>query len=138
MTAIQRIRSGGPCVSPDMGLLARTSIISAALLALVAVGSPAGAGAATLVAEVGPGYTINLRTQAGVKVRSVRAGTTHTIVVRDRSDHHNFRLSGPGFTRQTTVPFVGTQTWTVRFVAGTWTYLCQPHSLSMKASFPSR
>jgi plastocyanin len=35
----------------------------------------------------------------------------------------------PGYKRATTVPFVGTQTWTVRLArTGTLRFLCDPHA----------
>jgi hypothetical protein len=74
-----------------------TAVLATAAAAVAAVFSalPAGASAATpkLVATVGPGYTITLRTSAGAPARSVKAGV-YAFTVRDRSDEHNFHLRG--------------------------------------------
>jgi plastocyanin len=70
-----------------------------------------------LVATVGPGNAIAVRTPAGAIVRQTPPGP-YTITVRDRSRLHNFHLIGPGVNRRTTVPFVGTQTWQVQLRAG--------------------
>lgn len=120
-----RRRIGGMCVG---------------IVALVFVASiPASAGAATLYATVGPGYTISLATPSGTPVRTIAAGRVFDVVVRDRSAHHNFRLTGPGFTRQTSVAFVGTtRPWRVTFTAGRWSYVCSPHSLTMKGTVTVR
>lgn len=87
-----------------------------------------------LNAGVGPGPTISLRNAAGTLVRRVRAGLFR-ITVRDRSRAHNFHLVGPGVNRRTTVAFRGTTTWSLRLRAGTYRFLCDPHSLRMKGSF---
>ncbi len=106
-------------------------VVAAAVLALGVAGS---AHAATLYGTVGPGATITLK-RNGVKVTQVRAGT-HTIVVRDRSTHHNFHLYGYGVNRATTNAFVGTRTWTVRVYRGkTYVYRCDPHRTFMRGSF---
>jgi plastocyanin len=104
------------------------------------VGTPAGGGGggaggtvtakSRLVLTSGPGFTITLRTASGQQVRSMKLGT-YTIVVRDRSRVHNARITAPGVRRATTLPFVGTQTWRVRFArTGTLRFLCDPHALT--------
>ena len=91
-----------------------------------------------LVATVGPGFTISLRTGAGARVRSVRAGV-YRIVVRDRSAAHNFHLVGPGVNRKTRVGFRGTVTWTVRFQRGkTYRFVCDPHAAGMRGTVRAR
>jgi plastocyanin len=80
-----------------------------------------------LVLTSGPGFTITLRTSAGADVKTLKVGT-YTVVVRDRSRIHNARLVAPGFNRETTLPFVGTQTWKVGLARpGTLRFLCDPH-----------
>ena len=86
-----------------------------------------------LIGTVGPGFSITLKTPSGGAVRTLRAGT-YTVVVRDRSDEHNFHLRGRGFNKATTVGAVATQTWRVKFSAGTYTYVCDPHAESMRGS----
>ncbi|MBD0330707.1 MAG: hypothetical protein ICV64_11475 [Thermoleophilia bacterium] len=91
-----------------------------------------------LVATVGPGATVSLRTRAGRRVRTLRAGR-YTIAVRDRSEIHNFHLRGPGVNKQTGVAFTGTATWRVRFRKGkTYRYVCDPHASSMRGTFRAR
>jgi plastocyanin len=91
---------------------------------------------AKLTATVGPAFTISLKTPAGRKVVTTKAGL-YDITVRDRSRFHNFHLTGTSVNRKTTVPFVGTTTWrNVRFQAGkTYRFVCDPHKLQMKGSF---
>jgi hypothetical protein len=119
-----------------------TAVLAMAVAAVAAVFSalPAGASAATpkLVATVGPGYTIKLRTSAGAPARGVKAGV-YTITVRDRSDEHNFHLRGAGVNKATSVGWVGTKTWRVRIVRGkTYRFVCDPHASMMRGSFRGR
>jgi plastocyanin len=89
----------------------------------------------TLIATVGPGATISLRTSRGARVTRVKAGR-YRIVVRDRSRMHNFHLSGLGVNKRTTVRFRGSTTWTVTFRKGrTYRFVCDPHAKRMKGSF---
>jgi len=99
--------------------------------------TPAQAGG-RLLATVGPGFTIGVRTTGGALVRAVGAGLW-TIIVRDRSAIHNFHLTGPGVNRRTGVGFRGTATWRVRIAEGkTYRFVCDPHSRSMRGSFRGR
>jgi hypothetical protein len=114
-------------------LVLAVSITASSLL------GPAGAGAATpkLIATVGPGQTITLRTPAGT-ARSVKAGV-YAIVVRDRAADHDFRLAGPGLNKATGVGFMGTQTWNVRLTRGkAYRFQCDPHSDEMFGSLRVR
>lgn len=89
----------------------------------------------TLIATVGPGATISLRTSRGARVRRLKAGR-YRIVVRDRSAMHNFHVVGPGVNKRTTVRFRGTATWTVTFRRGrTYRFVCDPHARRMRGSF---
>lgn len=88
----------------------------------------------TVYATVGPGASISLRTHHGARIRRLRAGR-YRIVVRDRSRRHNFRLSGPGLNRRTTVGYRGTTTWTVTLRRGTYRFVCDPHRGHMRGSF---
>lgn len=111
--------------------LALATLVGAALL--LALPATAGTTATRLTATVGPGFTITLK-KGTTRVTRLKAGT-YTIVVRDRSDDHNFRLRGPGVNKATGVAFVGTRTWTVRLRAGRYTYVCDPHATHMRATF---
>jgi plastocyanin len=91
------------------------------------------AAAKQLVASVGPGFSIALKTAAGALVKTLPAGS-YTIVVRDRSEEHNFHLSGRGLDKTTSVGSAATTTWRVRLAAGTYTFRCDPHAPVMHGS----
>lgn len=100
--------------------------------------SPPSGGAITaktkLVLTVGPSRSITLRTAAGAAVKTMKRGT-YTVTVRDRSRMHSAHLRAPGYSRATTVGFVGQQTWKVRLTrTGTLRFLCDPHASQMKGS----
>jgi hypothetical protein len=96
--------------------------------------TPSPSAAAKLVATVGPGFTISLRTAAGAPVKRLRHGR-YRIVVRDRAAVHNFHLVGPGVNRSTKVPFVGTSTWTLTLGRGTFAFRCDPHRAVLHGAF---
>jgi len=106
-----------------------------ALAAIVAALAAPSAFAATgkLVGTVGPGFTISLK-QAGKTVKTLKAGT-YTITVQDKSNIHNFHLTGPGVNKKTSVGALGTTTWKVTLKKGTYKYVCDPHASLMKGSF---
>jgi plastocyanin len=99
--------------------------------------TPAAPAARRLVATVGPGFTIALRTPGGARVRSLARGA-YSIVVRDRSRAHNFHLMGPGINRRTAVGRTGTFTWRVTLRAGRYRFVCDPHARAMRGSFRVR
>jgi hypothetical protein len=102
-------------------------ILVAAVVALAAA-LPAAAATPALKAVVGPGFTISM-------AKPKKAGT-YKLVVQDKSNIHNFRLRGPGVNVATSVPAVGTKTFTVKLAAGkTYRFLCDPHPTTMKGSF---
>ena len=108
----------------------RQLMLGAALAAMAAaLAVPGLALAATrnnkLIGTDGPGFTITMNKKA------VKAGT-YTIVIRDKSNIHNFHLSGPGVNKLTSVPWVGTKTWTVKLKKGTYKFVCDPHATTMK------
>ena len=121
----------------------RTIFVLSAAVAAVGVGALAAPGVgeaapAKLLATVGPGEAIKLTTATGARVRTVTAGP-YTIVVRDLSDEHNFVLRGAGVSKSTSVSGTGTSTWRVRIARGkTYTFVCAPHSDSMRGSFRGR
>jgi plastocyanin len=90
-----------------------------------------------LVATVGPGFTISLRTAAGARVATLARGT-YTITVRDRSRAHNFHLIGPRVNRRTTVGSMGSFTWRVTLRPGRYRFVCDPHATAMRGSFRVR
>lgn len=95
-----------------------------------------GAAAPQLFGSVGPDFSIALRDAAGAAVTKVDPGT-YEVEVRDLSDFHNFRLTGPGVERSTGVEETGTSRWTVTFADGTYTLLCEAHPSSMRRTFVS-
>ena len=105
----------------------------AALATLVVAVAPASAAAPKLVGTVGPGFTISL-TKSGKKVKTLKAGK-YTLVVRDKSNIHNFHLRGPGLNKTSAVAYVGTKTFTLTLKKGTYKFVCDPHATVMKGSF---
>ncbi|MGZ4415500.1 MAG: cupredoxin domain-containing protein [Gaiellaceae bacterium] len=107
-------------------------------LAVLAIGlvAAAGSNAATprLSGVAGPGFSITVKS-GGKLVKTLKAGS-YTIVVADKSSIHNFHLFGPGVNKKTTVPFDGTQTWTVKLKPGKYTYQCDVHAATgMRGTF---
>ena len=92
--------------------------------------------ATTLNGTVGPGFTITLK-KGSSKVTSLPAGK-YTIKISDKSNIHNFHLTGPGVNKKTSVPSTGTTTWSVTLKKGTYKYVCDPHATMMKGSFTVR
>ncbi|HET7855293.1 MAG TPA: hypothetical protein VFL41_02440 [Gaiellaceae bacterium] len=71
--------------------------------------------------RVGPGKTISLKTAAGGRVSSVKAGR-FSITIRDVTKADNFHLVGPGVNRKTRVGAKGTAVWTLSLRAGRHTF----------------
>jgi hypothetical protein len=113
------------------------AIASAGVLALVlaAAASSRTHAAPTLTGTVGPGYTISVKMN-GQKVKTLKAGT-YELVINDKASIHAFSLDGPhGYAKDfTTVPFVGTKTFTVKLVAGKYKAYCPPHEPAMFQHF---
>jgi plastocyanin len=99
----------------------------AAIAAALAVPSlaPAATQNNKLIGTDGPGFTITM------SKKTVKAGT-YTIVINDKSNLHNFHLTGPGVNKVTSTPWVGTKTWTVKLKKGTYKFVCDPHAAIMK------
>jgi plastocyanin len=82
----------------------------------------------------GPGFTITLKS-GGTAVKTLKPGS-YTIVVADKSSIHNYHHIGPGVNKKTSVPFTGTETWTVTLKPGSYTYQCDIHAATgMKGTF---
>ena len=98
----------------------------AAIAAALAVPglAPAATRNNTLIGTDGPGFTITM------SKKTVKAGT-YTIVIHDKSNIHNFHLTA-GVNKLTSVPWVGTKTWTVTLKKGTYRFVCDPHATIMK------
>jgi plastocyanin len=114
------------------------SLLLGAVLAAAALAAPGSGSAATVKTvngTVGPGFTIGL-TMNGRKVTKLKAGTAYRFVIRDRSSIHDFHLSGPGFNRVLTgVGYTGTKSFVLRVKKGSYRFVCDPHSGSMRGSF---
>jgi len=78
----------------------------------------------TLTGTDGPGYTITMSKS------TVEAGK-YVITINDRSNIHDFHLTGPGVNKATSVPAVGTTKWTVTLKKGTYDFVCDPHKAIM-------
>ena len=111
----------------------RTLLVLAAAVGLLLPGGTA-AQTPKLLASVGPGFEISLTDAEGRRVTQLDPGT-YEVVVSDKSDFHNFHLSGPGVNELTTVEFVGDTTWTVTLANGSYTFVCDPHSAQMRGTF---
>jgi len=119
--------------------MARTAAVVGALAAVaVLLGATDGAAMHAqnpkLTGVVGPGFSIILRDAQGSRVSRLDPGT-YEIEVSDLSEDHNFHLAGPGVDRSTTVGGTGTENWTVTFTDGTYTYVCDPHSATLRGRF---
>jgi plastocyanin len=111
-------------------------IAAAVLLSLSAGAGNARADNPVLTADVGLGeaFTISLVDATGANVKHIDAGT-YTLIVHDHSRHHNFHLYGPGVDVATGSDSVGDQMFTIALVDGTYTYICDPHALTMRGVF---
>jgi plastocyanin len=101
-------------------------IVVAVVAAFAAL--PVFAATPKLQGTVGPGFTISMKT------KPTKAGK-YTLVVSDKSNIHNFHLSGPGVNVKTSVGFVGTKSFTITLKKGKYKYVCDPHATVMKGSF---
>ena len=101
----------------------------AALTAVVALilALPALAATPVFKGTVGPGFTIKMTT------KPTKAGKIK-LVIADKSNVHNFHLTGPGVNVKTSVASVGTKTFLITLKKGTYKFICDPHPF-MKGSF---
>ena len=117
--------------------LLATLVVAATGLAVAGAAFSQAHSTPKLVGTVGPGYTIKL-TKAGVKVRSVRAGT-YKFVISDKSSFHNFTLeqeTGAKFEKHLTgTSFTGPKTVTLTLKRGKWKYYCSVHEPTMFGFF---
>ena len=112
-------------------------MLAVSLLALAAVlggraAAPA-AGSQTVNGTDGPGFTITLK-QHNKVVKTLAPGT-YVFVIDDKSNIHNFHLTGPGVNKKTSVAAVGKKTWRLTLRNGTYRYVCDPHLTLMKGKF---
>jgi plastocyanin len=107
--------------------LKSTALAALAFAAALLVAVPAVAATPSYKGTVGPGFTISMTTKPS------EDGAVK-IVVNDKSNIHNFHLTGPGVNVKTTVKAVGSKTFTVTLKKGTYKFICDPHPF-MKGSF---
>ena len=115
----------------------RVSLALLAVLAALVFALPGGARSRqnVLTGVVGPGFFISLTDESGQRVTHLDPGT-YTINVTDKAAEHNFHLTGPGSVDQATdIDFIGSATWTVTLVDGTYRFQCDAHPTLMKGSF---
>jgi plastocyanin len=107
------------CIS--LRLSAAVAIVALAALAVPTFGATR---TNVLTGTDGPGFTITMNKT------TVKAGT-YTITIHDRSNIHDFHLTGPGVNKKTSVPAVSTTKWTVKLKKGTYRFVCDPHKTIM-------
>jgi hypothetical protein len=112
----------------------RGLLVLAAVAAAVLVPAAIRAANPQLIGTVGPGFSIRLAHPDGTAVSQIDPGT-YDVVVSDLSEEHNFHLSGPGVNQSTVVGTESTVTWTVTFVEGRYSVVCDPHSIQMHQAF---
>jgi len=109
--------------------------VAVAAAALAASGSGSAATAKTVNGTVGPGFTITL-TMQGKNVTKLKTGTAYRFVISDRSNIHDFHLSGPGLNRVLTgVEYTGTKSFVLKLKKGSYRFVCDPHAGIMHGSF---
>ena len=110
----------------------RFGVLPVALFALLV--SSAAADGPQLRGTVGPDFTISLVDASGAPVKQLDPGP-FAIHIDDLSEFHNFHLFGPGVDQLTSVTAEGSVDWQVTLVQGTYTYLCDAHTTTMKGTF---
>jgi plastocyanin len=115
--------------------LALTVVVAATALALAAGAAARPTAKPTLIGTVGPGFTITL-TMHKKAVKTLKAGV-YKLVIHDKASIHAFSLDGPhGYAKDfTTVPFVGTKTFTLTLRPGAYKAYCPPHEPNMFQHF---
>lgn len=108
---------------------------AAALAFLAAAANAASSSPAGLVGTVGPAFKISLA-RNGKPVTTIAPGR-YSLTIHDRSAIHSFSMTGPGGYKQafTTVPFIGTKTFTITLKTGAYRYFCPPHASFMFGDF---
>lgn len=80
-------------------------------------------------------FVIALTTEDGAAVTTLPPGD-YTLEIDDRSSMHNFHLTGPGGVDVSSeVGEVEDEDYDVTLEAGTYTFVCDPHSSSMNGRF---
>jgi plastocyanin len=112
----------------------RGVVVAAVLFGALAATGIAVAESPVLSGTVGPGFTISLRDASGQPVSSASPGPV-TIEVDDRSDEHNFHLTGPGVDVTTSVEEIGRASFSLTLADGVYRFICDPHATRMRGQF---
>ena len=79
-------------------------------------------------------YTITLTTEDGANVTSLPAGD-YTLEIVDKSDIHNFHLTGSGVDVMSEVGEQEDEDYQITLVEGSYHFQCDPHSSTMFGDF---
>jgi hypothetical protein len=90
--------------------------------------------AARLIARVGPGHRIALRTATGLRLTLLNGTTRAVITVADRSRSDNFHLRGPHVNKATGIRFRGRAKWRLTLRPGAYVYRSDRHR-SLRGTF---
>jgi plastocyanin len=111
----------------------RTALLALGTAGLIVVGA-AGAEGPQLAGTVGPEAVISLADAAGNRVTQLDPGPFE-LVVTDRSEEHNFHLTGPNVDVSTDVVETGTRSFQLNLQDGVYRFVCDPHSSVMRGTF---
>jgi plastocyanin len=111
----------------------RTALLALGTAGLIVVGA-AGAEGPQLAGTVGPEAVISLADAAGNRVTQLDPGPFE-LVVTDRSEEHNFHLTGPNVDVSTDVVETGTKTFQLNLQDGVYRFVCDPHASAMRGTF---
>ena len=111
-------------------------VLLATIIVVAALSGSARAADPVLTADVGAGdgFGISLKDDTGKDVTHLATGT-YTLLVHDRSDFHNFDLSGPGVSVATPIEGKGDFTFTITIADGQYFFVCDAHVAQMKGQF---
>lgn len=79
-------------------------------------------------------FVITLTGEDGSDVTTLVHGT-YTLQMVDKTNIHNFHLTGPGVDVSTEVGGQSDEEVEVELQAGTYTFVCDPHASTMRGSF---
>jgi plastocyanin len=79
-------------------------------------------------------FTITLTTEDGAAVTSLPAGD-YTLEIVDKTDIHNFHLTGPGVDVTSEVAGQEDEEYAITLEAGSYHFQCDPHASSMSGDF---
>jgi plastocyanin len=94
----------------------------------------AAAGSKLIGSVASDDFVITLQTEDGSDVTSLPAGS-YTLEIVDKSDIHNFHLTGPGVDVSSEVGEQEDEDYDIELQAGTYNYVCDPHASQMSGSF---